>query len=80
MRRLRLYYRLECHLCEDMLLHLERLRKTRQFDLELVDVDSGPGIREAYQQRLPVLEAAEGQCLSEYFLDEAAVLNYLQGV
>lgn len=80
MRRLRLYYRLECHLCEDMLLHLERLRQTRQFDLELIDVDSEPGIREVYDQRVPVLEAAEGECLSEYYLDEAAVLNYLQGV
>ena len=80
MRRLRLYFRLECHLCEDMLLHLEQLRETRQFDVELIDVDSDPGFSKAYQQRVPVLETAEGQCLSEYYLDEVAVMSYLQGV
>jgi len=79
MRRLRLYYRLECHLCEDMLLHLEGLRPTRPFELEMIDVDGNPEIREAYQRRIPVLETAEGRCLSEYFLDEATVLSYLQG-
>jgi len=81
MRRLRLYYRQECHLCEDMLVHLERLRLGGPFELELIDVDDHPSVPERYRLRVPLLEdAAEGRCLSEYYLDEATVLSYLRGL
>ena len=78
MKRLRLYHRVDCHLCEDMAIHLEDLRRSWEFELEQVDVDSDATLRERYHTRVPVLEDADGNCLSEYFLDQASVLNYLQ--
>lgn len=80
MKRLRLFQRSGCHLCEDMAIHLEQLRQTRAFELEMIDVDRDETIRDRYHTRVPVLEDPDGNCLSEYFLDQAAVLSYLQGV
>ncbi len=76
---LRLYQRTGCHLCEDMLQQLERLRLEIPFRLELVDVDADPGHREDYGARIPVLETEQGQEISEYFLDEQGVRDYLSG-
>ncbi|MCU7904684.1 MAG: glutaredoxin family protein [Candidatus Thiodiazotropha sp. (ex Epidulcina cf. delphinae)] len=76
---LHFYYRRDCHLCEDMLEDLARLRAEWVFDLVEVDIDRRPEIREKYHTRVPVLENAQGRCLSEHFLDQATLLSYLQG-
>ena len=78
MKRLRLYHRLDCHLCEDMAIHLEALREDWLFDLERIDVDSDASLRARYNSRIPLLEDADGNCLSEYYLDQERVLRYLQ--
>ena len=66
-----------CHLCEDMLADLQPLLQERGVPLELIDVDGSPGMQHYYGQRIPVLESSAGECLSELFLDEAAVARYL---
>ncbi len=76
---LRLYLRAGCHLCEDMLKQLEPLRKELPFRLDLVDVDANPDHRARYGERVPVLETGEGRELSEFFLDEPRVRDYLCG-
>jgi hypothetical protein len=50
-----------------------------KFSLELIDVDSAATELFSYQARIPVLETPQGKCLSEYFLDEDALLSYLDG-
>ena len=79
MKLLRLYVREGCHLCEDMSGHLQRLLENREILLERVDVDRSPGKLDGYGSRVPVLESAEGDCLSEYFLDEEKLMTYLDG-
>lgn len=79
MRQLRLIYRKDCHLCEEMLAQLDGLRRDREFILEMIDLDLNPTELAAYHTRIPVLETSHGECLSEYFLDEDALLNYLDG-
>ncbi len=79
MRSLRLYIREGCHLCEDMASELQRLVQHRDFHLELVDVERTPGKLDAYGSRVPVLESQDGECLSEYFLDEDKLMSYLSG-
>ncbi|MCU7802615.1 MAG: glutaredoxin family protein [Candidatus Thiodiazotropha sp. (ex Lucinoma borealis)] len=76
---LRFYYRDGCHLCDDMLEELIRLRSEWQFDLIEVDIDRSPEIREKYNTQIPLLEDAQGSCLSEYYLDRATLLRYLRG-
>lgn len=79
MRHLRLYYRRDCHLCEEMLERLAPYQQRGQLGLELIDIDRSADERSAYRTRIPVLENPEGECLSEYFLDEDALLSYLDG-
>lgn len=77
MKTLRLYVREGCHLCEEMHAALQQLPRNREFLLEMVDVDRSPDKLDDYGSRIPVLESAEGDCLSEYFLDEVRLLNHL---
>lgn len=79
MSPLRLYTRQGCHLCDDMLADLRRLQVERDFPLELIDVDLEAHIQVKYGPRVPLLETVDGECLSEYFLDEAGLLIYLDG-
>lgn len=80
MKLLRLYVREGCHLCEDMSGQLQRLLENREVILELVDVDCSPGKLDDYGSRVPVLESAEGDCLSECLLDEIKLIEYLDGI
>ena len=58
--------------------HLDQLKASQDFHLDRVDVDSDPSVRERYHHRVPVLEDMNRTVLCEYFLDQAAVLRYLQ--
>jgi glutathione S-transferase len=78
-KQLRLFYRTGCHLCEDMQAHLEGLKASQPFHLEPVDVDRDRALKQRYDHRVPVLEDKDGTTLSEYYLDQQAVLRYLQG-
>lgn len=74
--RLTLYGRAYCHLCDDMLAALERLRGEFPFSVEVLDVDQDPQAVALYDELVPVL-VAEGRELCHYFLDEAKVREYL---
>ena len=74
-----LYYRDNCHLCEDMISQLRiLLNDYEQVRLELRNVDTDPGWLENYSSRVPVLLHQE-QVLSEYFLDQETVRQHLNG-
>ncbi len=79
MRRLTLYSRQYCHLCHDMLAALEALRGELAFELTVLDVDADPALLALYDERVPVLVAADGE-LCHYFLDEVALRAWLAGV
>ncbi|MDP2810342.1 MAG: glutaredoxin family protein [Rhodocyclaceae bacterium] len=76
--KLVLYSRQYCHLCDDMLAALEQLRGEFAFAVEVVDIDAAPALEAKYNERVPVLEA-DGRELCHYFLDVAAVREYLSG-
>ena len=65
-----------------MLLALkEKFGDRYDFDVEVVDVDADPALVERYDELVPVLVAhRQGQAmeLCHYFLDEAAVDDYLR--
>ena len=74
MTRLTLYHRRGCHLCEQMLAALY-FTYGDQLEVQLVDVDSDPKLKQEYGQRIPVLTAGS-RLLCETRLDEAAVDAY----
>ncbi|MDQ0139202.1 glutaredoxin family protein [Cupriavidus necator] len=81
---LTLYGRAYCHLCEDMKVALEPLRRDFSFTLHEVDVDADAALEARFGELVPVLmpgtpadlpAAAEPLC--HYFLDEAATRVWL---
>lgn len=71
-RRLTLYVRRGCSLCEDMRDDLELFRRELSFALDVVDIDRDPGLRERYDTLVPVLADAERE-ICRYFLDPVAL-------
>ena len=79
MRKLVLYSRPECHLCEAVVDQLQPLLAGRSVELEIVDVDSSVALERRYGQRIPVLVADEVE-ISGYPLEEARVRQYLESL
>jgi len=50
-----LYGRRHCHLCDEMLAALGRLRLEHTFEITVVDVDEDPALAERYGADVPVL-------------------------
>ena len=75
MRKLILYSRPGCHLCEDVAAQLEPLLSGHA-TLEIVDVDSSVALERRYGLRIPVLVDGDVE-LSTYPLDVARVSRYL---
>lgn len=79
--RLRLYVRIGCHLCEDMLFDLQRLIDAQWKDQleqpDIVDIDEDAELKRRFDTRVPVLMLGE-QVLCEYYLDPIAISAALE--
>ena len=74
---LNLYYRHNCHLCEDMWEHLEEIRKEYSFQVVTIDITDNAELEAKHGTRIPVLEVEGGKELCNYYLDERGLLDYL---
>ena len=63
------YGRSGCHLCEDALAIIERVRARVPFQLEQRDIESDEGLFKRYLERIPVVEI-DGHEAFELFVDE----------
>jgi glutaredoxin len=66
------YGRPGCHLCDDAMVVVERVRARQPFRLEVVDIESDDALLRAYLERIPVV-AIDGQERFEFFVDEATL-------
>ena len=72
------YGREECHLCQDMILALQNLQAQVSFVFQVIDIDSDPELVARYGDKIPVLMSSQnGQEICHYFLDLAALDDYL---
>ena len=69
MRRVVLYGRPECHLCEEARAVLERVRAQVPFELRELDIERDPALLRRYLERIPVVEV-DGAEAFELFVDE----------
>jgi len=68
-RRVRLYARPDCHLCDEARAGLESLRSDGlEFELDEVDIESDDELLRRYLERIPVIEL-DGEIVSELWLD-----------
>ena len=68
--RITLYSRPGCHLCDDALAVLERIRTDTPFALETVNIEDDDALLRAYLERIPVV-ALDGLEVYDYHVDEA---------
>jgi glutaredoxin len=71
-----LYTKAGCHLCEDALAVLQRLRAEIPFEIRARDIEQDEALLRAYFERIPVI-ALDGVELCDHFLDEDAVRQAL---
>ena len=77
MKRITLFTREGCHLCEVAHHALERVKEASPFDLEVIDLDrEAPDKLAAYTYEVPVVEL-EGRKIMKYRVDEARLLRLL---
>ena len=77
--RITLYSRPGCHLCDDALAVLERIRADTPFALETVDIEGDDARVRAYLERIPVV-ALDGVEVYDYHVDEADLRTRLARV
>lgn len=75
MRAIQVFSRRGCHLCEVLIEELIPVVRD-VCRVEVLDVDSRPEWREAYGERVPVVEF-EGDFVCQYHLDREAVMARL---
>jgi len=77
-RKLVVYGREGCHLCEEMIVSLRVLQEKSRFELEIVDIDRNEHLTRSYNDRVPVLFAVnENKELCHHFLDSDVINAYL---
>jgi glutaredoxin-like protein DUF836 len=74
--RLTLYGRSYCHLCDEMLAALDKLRGEFGFVVDVVDVDGDAGLEQRFGTLVPVLMHGRTE-LCHYHLDAGKVRAYL---
>ncbi len=79
MKSLTFYTRENCHLCDEALQAVERVRSNAAFELVLVDLDreASPEKKTAYDWDIPVIEI-DGRKMMKHRVDEARLLRLLQ--
>ncbi len=75
--RLTVYYRVGCHLCDEMAALLAEFQDELGFSFVLVDIDADPVLKARFNADVPVVALGE-QILFRYFLDEAILRQALQ--
>jgi glutaredoxin len=76
MKKVTVYTKPECGLCDEALAVLERVRVRRRFDLDEVDISADAELRRTYGERIPVV-AVDGVDVFDYFVDEAVLEKLL---
>ncbi len=76
-KRITLYHRIGCHLCEQMAASLYALRKELNVEVELIDIDKDDELRKRYDVDVPVV-AYRDEVIFYHLFDEEQLRNALQ--
>lgn len=77
-RRVTLYTRVGCHLCEVVEELLEDVREELPFDLEVVNIDRDESLRARYRTEIPVV-LVDGAFAFRYRVEPDALRAALRG-
>jgi glutaredoxin len=68
-RRVTVYSKPDCHLCQQAISRLQALSTELSFELTELDITLDEALHRAYFERIPVI-ALDGEELFDYFVDE----------
>ena len=77
MKRVTLYTRVDCSLCDKAKVALDRVRERIPFELEIIDIDSDPGLIKLYDWEVPVV-MLDGRKVAKLTLDESMLERRLR--
>jgi hypothetical protein len=77
-KKLILYSRVGCHLCDVMKEQIDKYAGRYAFTLDVVDIDKDEKLRAEYDWDVPVL-LVDGEKIAKYRLDEAMLVRRLEG-
>jgi glutaredoxin len=76
-RKVTLYTRQGCHLCDEAKRVIDSARRRGVFDYEEFDIDSDPGLRQLYNEEVPVI-AIDGRKAFKYRLTTEELMKKLE--
>lgn len=68
----KLFYRNDCHLCEDMHSLLQAYKVSHNITIKMINVDQNSLLQEQYGQLVPVLTDTHDNEICHYFFDKIA--------
>lgn len=71
------YSRSGCHLCEEMIEHLNVLKCEHLFDFDVVEITGDDALEALYGVKVPVL-VCNGREVCHYYLDVAGLIECLK--
>ncbi len=74
--RVTFYTRVRCHLCDVAKAVVEEVRREREFEFDVIDVDSDPELVAKYTNEVPVI-LVNGRKAFKYRVDPAALRERL---
>lgn len=77
LRRVEIYGKRDCGLCDEAKATLLRVRRDIDFDLVEVDIASSPTLYDRYSERIPLV-FVDGRLTFEYRVDEATLRRRLR--
>jgi len=75
MRRIVVYSKDGCHLCEKVISELEKLRSAEGFDLTTRDITGDPELYERYKNMIPIISIDGTVKLAGAALSNSAILK-----
>jgi glutaredoxin len=76
-RKVTLYTRQGCHLCDEAKRVIDSARRRGVFDYEEFDIDSDPELRQLYNEEVPVI-AIDGRKAFKYRLTAEELMKKLE--
>lgn len=76
MLKITLYSKPNCHLCDDIKIILDNVKKSINFNLKIINIESDKNLFEKYSLKIPVLFIND-KIFAKYKVDEVKLLEKL---
>jgi len=76
-QQFQVYSRSGCHLCEEMVEHLNILKESHKFEFDIIEITGNAALEEKFGVKVPVLMQDMTE-ICHYFLDPKLLIRHLK--